>query len=194
MMAMPTRPRLIHLVLILAGLALLAAGAWYYSSAYEPVKGIADHAAGLAATSTPSATAVLPAPAMLDATLYFPNADLGSNEDCGKVFPVHRLIADTVNDSPYLELLKGPTPEEKKRGYATLIPEDVKILSISQRLVAAGRQILIDFSPQMSRAAGSCRVAAIRAQIEQTAKAIDPKTPAEVVISVNGETDEALQP
>jgi spore germination protein GerM len=130
----------------------------------------------------------------LDAVLYFPNAKLGSDQDCGKVFPVHRAITDTVNDSPYLELLKGPTADELKLGYLTSIPEGVKLNTISQREAANGHQVLLDFSSQMNTAAGSCRVTSIRAQVEQTAKAIDPQTPTEVILSVNGNTDEALQP
>lgn len=185
---MPHRPKLIHLVIIIGALAVLAAGAWYYSNAYDPV----DIGARPPASAT--STAPVAAPTPLDATLYFANANLGSDQDCSKVFPVHRLISDTLNDSPYLELLKGPTADEKKLGYASSIPEGVKIVSISQRAAAAGTQVLIDFSPQMSQAAGACRVSSIRAQIEQTAKAIDPKTPTEVIISVNGSVDQALQP
>ena len=181
---MSNRPRLIHLVLILLGLGVLAAGAWYYSNATEPVEGL------------PAAIkASAPAPAGgVDAVLYFPNAQLGSSQDCTKVFPVHRTITDTVNDSPYLELLKGPSADEKKLGYQTSIPDGVKINSITQRKVANGQQVLIDFNSVMNTAAGSCRVTSIRAQVEQTAKAVDPHTPTAVVLSVNGEIDTALQP
>lgn len=183
---MPNRPKLIHLIIILTGLGLLAAGAWYYTNAQESVAGIPENAIGGLTPQTPSQA--------LDAVLYFPNAALGSDQDCGKVFPVHRAITDTVNDSPYLELLKGPTADELKLGYLTSIPAGVTINSITKRVAANGVQVLIDFSAQMNKTAGSCRVTSIRAQVEQTAKGIDPTTPTDVILSVNGDAASALQP
>jgi len=184
---MKNRPKLLHLLLIALGLAALAAGALYYTNATEPVAGIPAGPTGLSAQPSETSSG-------LDAVLYFPNTQLGSDQDCGKVFPVHRAITDTVNDSPYLELLKGPTAEEKKLGYFTSIPEGVKINSITVRKLSGGTQALIDFSAQMNKAAGSCRVASIRAEIEQTAMHVQPDPPSSVVISVDGEIDTALQP
>jgi len=184
---MTKRPKLLHLLLIALGLAALAAGALYYTNATEPVAGIPAGPTGLSAQPPETSSGA-------DAVLYFPNAQLGSDQECSKVFPVHRTITDTVNDSAYLELLKGPTAEEKKLGYFTSIPEGVKILSISQRAGASGQQVLIDFSTQMNQAAGSCRVTSIRAQVEQTVMAANPKTVTQVIISVAGNIDEALQP
>lgn len=186
---MARTPRLIHLVLILLGLALLAFIAWYYTSAYEPVQGIDDRVpAHLSDTPT------TPAQAGAQAKIFFTNSNLGSDQDCTKVFPVDRTITDTVNDSPYLELLKGPTADETKLGYASALPAGAKIDSISLKKGTVGNTVIIDFDASLKNVAGSCRVQAIRSQIEATAKAIDPATPTEVIISVQGDAATALQP
>ena len=56
---MPYRPRLLHLILIALGLAVLAAGAFYYTNAYEPVAGLPAVSAPQVAQSpeTPEACA-----------------------------------------------------------------------------------------------------------------------------------------
>lgn len=187
---MTERPKLLHLLLIGLGLSLLAAGAMYYTSASDPVSGVYDREAKNLADIR-DAEAV---PAGKDFLLYFSNAQMGSDQDCTKVFPVHRVITDTVNDSPYLELLKGPTDEEAKLGYATSIPAGVKLQSVTSRKLAGGTQLLIDFSAEMHKAAGACRVTSIRAQIEQTATHVQPDPPVSVIISVGGQVETALQP
>lgn len=181
------RPRRLHLLIIAASLALLAAGAWFYSNASDPVPGIPARTAGLSAPA-------VAAKSDMDVTLYFPNAKLGSDLDCGKVFPVRRSIADTVNDGALQQLLKGPTSDERKLGYVTSIPSGVKVGSVTRRKIAAGTQVLVDLSAEMRTVSGSCRVASARAQIEQTLLHAQPDPPASVVISVEGETSSALQP
>ncbi len=187
---MSKRPRLIHLLLILLALAALACGAWWYTTTSDPVSGIEAPAGGARLSGNASSSPSVPA----DALLYFPNARLGSDQECGRVFPVHREISDTVNDSAVFELLKGPTDDEKKLGYGTAIPDGVAVRSITRRKAADGMVVVIDFDAGMKKAAGSCRVASIRAQIERTVQAVDPAVKTSVVISVDGDAATALQP
>jgi spore germination protein GerM len=86
------------------------------------------------------------------------------------------------------ELLEGPTVAERDRGYLTNIPPDVGIRSLR----VADDTAYADFDATLDRAAGSCRVMAIRAQIEATLLHLPAVR--EVVISVEGNVETALQP
>jgi len=120
----------------------------------------------------------------VQSNIYFSN----SQEDpesffCDRVYLVKRDI-----ETPYAalqELLKGPNQEEKDIGFFSNITEaELNDLSI------VDGKAFIDFNEL--QAAGSCRVIAIRAQIEQTLKQFDHID--EVIISIQGETEEVLQP
>lgn len=120
--------------------------------------------------------------------LYFSNIKFDPDMiDCSKVYPVSREVhmLTTPLDVMHL-LLQGPTEEEKEKGYTSPIPEGVKIneISISDGIAK------IDFSNL--NPGGSCRVAAIRAEITETLKQF-PEVK-EVIISVDGNIEEALQP
>lgn len=87
------------------------------------------------------------------------------------------------------ELLKGPTDAEKNSGFFTSINPDVKI----QKFSIEDRVAKVDFDKQLEfQMGGSCRVAAIRAQITQTLKQFSIIK--EVIISVDGRTEDILQP
>lgn len=109
--------------------------------------------------------------------------------DCGRVYPAGRIIDKTlsVGRSALEELLGGPTSEEKASGFSTSIPDGVEI----QSLVIKDGVAKIDFNSAVETG-GSCRVSAIRAQITETLKQFP--TVSDVVISVNGNVEEALQP
>jgi hypothetical protein len=122
---------------------------------------------------------------------YFGNTEKGSNDDCSLVFPVTRYITKTtaVANGAVLELLKGAMDEEKKEGYFTSINPGVKI----QKLTISNGAAKIDLSDDIERAVGgSCRVTNIRAQIEKTLKQFS--TVKSVIISVDGRTEDILQP
>jgi len=97
-------------------------------------------------------------------------------------------------------LLAGPTKNWKEQGYFTNIPEGVKLNSVK----VDGDVIHLDFSEELSSLAGSCAVNQARQQITMTAKYAATehlagyivKNPEDlkVVISVNGNTEEVLQP
>lgn len=123
--------------------------------------------------------------------VYFNNNKLDPEISCNKVFPVDRIIPKTLGiaRAALEELLKGPTEEEKAKGFFTSINPGVKIQSLSINDGLAK----IDFDPQLEfQVGGSCRVSAIRAQITQTLKQFP--TVNEVLISINGRTEDILQP
>lgn len=132
-------------------------------------------------------------PETASVTVYFPNASLaGDSTDCSLVFPVTRdfLKSDVKTETPLLELLVGVALPEAEAGYMTEIPANVRLVDFT----------LIDgvfhatFSKELDEGvAGSCRVGAIRAQIEKTLMAIPGVT--SVQISIEGKNDEEiLQP
>lgn len=111
--------------------------------------------------------------------------------DCSRTIAVERQVAKTaaVARAALEELLKGPTEEEKAAGYFTNINEGVKI----QKLVVENGVAKVDFDDQLEfQVGGSCRVAAISWQIVETLKQFP--TVEKVVISINGRTEDILQP
>ena len=87
------------------------------------------------------------------------------------------------------ELIAGPTSAEKRMGYGTVINPGVVV----QKLTIESGVASVDFNEELERqVGGSCRVSAIRAQIEETLKQFS--TVKEVIISINGRTQDILQP
>jgi len=123
---------------------------------------------------------------------FFINDDLApGSTDCSQVFSVERTIPQTkaVARAALEELLKGPTMEEKRANYATSINAGTKLQSI----VIEDGVAKADFSEELDRGvAGSCRVTAIRSQIENTL--LQFPTVNSVQISINGESETVLQP
>lgn len=111
--------------------------------------------------------------------------------DCQNVFPVERRVLKTqaVAGAALEELLKGPTPSEEEQGYFTSINQGVKV----QDLQIVDNEARVDFNDQLQyQVGGSCRVASIRSQITKTLEQFP--TINSVLISINGETEEILQP
>ena len=124
--------------------------------------------------------------------VFFNNSKLDPEFSCNKVFPVDRAIALTQAPAKAaLELLLAGnlTDEEKSDGFGTSINPNVKIQGLSIENSVAR----VDFNGQLEyQVGGSCRVAAIRAQITQTLMQFP--TVNEVIISINGRTEDILQP
>lgn len=122
----------------------------------------------------------------------FPNSKFYPDMiDCSKVFATARVITDTpaVGKAALEELFKGPTDQEKKDGYFTNIPTGVKI----QKLTIENGVAKVDLSKELQQGVGgSCRVDSIRAQITQTLKQFP--TVQNVIISIDGKTEDILQP
>ena len=125
--------------------------------------------------------------------VFFNNDKFDPNlMDCSKVYPVNRSIKPTlaVARAALEELFKGPTADERKLGYLTnIINSGVKI----QKLTIVGGVAKVDFSAELERAVGgSCKTTAIRSQITETLKQFP--TVNSVVISIDGRTEDILQP
>lgn len=113
------------------------------------------------------------------------------SDDCEKVYPLSRTVTRTraVERAAIEQLLAGLTDEEKNQGYFTSINEGVAldVLSIQHGVA------FVYFDKKLEESvAGSCRVTAIRAQIEETLKQFP--TVNEVIISIDGRTEDILQP
>ena len=128
----------------------------------------------------------------IDVFVSFPNNKLYPDMiDCTKVFRTTRTINDTlaVGNAALEELFKGPTDQEKENGYFTNIPTGVKI----QKLTIENGVAKVDLSKELEQGVGgSCRVDSIRAQITQTLKQFS--TVQNVIISIDGKTEDILQP
>lgn len=111
--------------------------------------------------------------------------------DCSVTKEVERTVPQTlgVARASIEALLRGEKPEERELGLVSNINPGVNMNSISIEDGVAK----VDFNQKFNEGVGgSCRVISIRAQIENTLKQF-PNVE-EVVISVNGETDDVLQP
>jgi len=123
--------------------------------------------------------------------VYFSNKDKGSSEDCSKVFPVTRTIlnAETLGPGTLEALLKGVSETEKTAGYFTSINDKILI----QKFEIKDKVAYVDFSSNFNEGvAGSCKVTAIKSQIENTLNNLPDID--SVVISVNGQTQGVLEP
>lgn len=123
--------------------------------------------------------------------VHFNNSRLDPEVTCVKTFAVEREIYKT-QEVAYLalsELLAGPTVAEQKANYQTSINKGVRINSIR---IDSGTAY-VDFNETLeAEVGGSCRVASIRWQITNTLKEFP--TVKNVVISINGRTEDILQP
>ncbi len=122
--------------------------------------------------------------------VYFSNSEMSAMEDCSEVFPVERTVSSTeaIGTAALSELLKGPTGEEKNEGYFTSLPDGVVLNSLNIEESNA----YADFNEALNQGGGSCMMENRRAQITETLKQFP--TVDSVIISVNGDTETALQP
>lgn len=126
-------------------------------------------------------------PETMQINLYFVEVIDGQEQ----IVAVERSIPYTVAPArAVLEaLLAGPLPHEEAEGLSTSIPEGTELLGID---IQEGRATA-DFSKELDEGvAGAAWVTAIRNQIEQTL--LQFGTVDEVIIMVEGESEEVLQP
>jgi len=120
-------------------------------------------------------------------SIFFLDPSLQEDGDCSEVDFEKRTVGKTQNvaELAILELLKGPTSDWA----VTLIPEFTTLNSISIENGTAK----VDFDSRIDAwSGGSCQIAALTAQVEQTLKQFP--TVDDVEISVNGESETILQP
>lgn len=120
--------------------------------------------------------------------VYFIDPALQQNNDCSEVDFEKRTMLKTQNVAELAveELLQGPTSEWA----VTEVPDYTTLNSISIQNGTA----YVDFDTYNINAwnGGACKVTALRAQIEQTL--LQFPTVDRVAITVNGESEEILQP
>lgn len=126
--------------------------------------------------------------------VFFNNNKLDPEVSCNKVFATEREILkiEAIGSAAVNQLLLGPTDQEQKEGFYTSINTGVGValqsLEIDEDGVAHA-----DFNSQLEQGVGgSCKVSAIRAQITETLKQFP--TIKSVIISINGRTEDILQP
>ncbi len=115
--------------------------------------------------------------------------------DCSRTIAVERQVpkSKAVATAALEALLRGATEEEINQGFVSNINSGVRIQKLTIDPSADGGVAKVDFDEQLEfQVGGSCRVAAIRAQITQTLKQFP--TVNEVIISINGRTEDILQP
>ncbi|MDQ3015025.1 MAG: GerMN domain-containing protein [bacterium] len=121
--------------------------------------------------------------------VFFGNSVQGA--ECEKVLSVIREVPKvaTIGKTAIEELLKGPTTLELSQGFSTALNTEVKVNS----LTISDGTARVDFSSNLNKSvAGSCRVQAIRAQIEETLRQFP--TVQNVIISIDGKTENILEP
>lgn len=122
---------------------------------------------------------------------FFTNTILDPEMTCQKVFAVDRQVAKTtgVARSALEELLKGVNESEKSKGYFSNLNTGITIKSLR----IENKTAYVDFDKTIEEGmGGSCRTSAIRAQIIKTLQQFP--TISNVVISVEGRTEDILQP
>jgi hypothetical protein len=123
--------------------------------------------------------------------VFFNSSTLDPENSCIAVFPVDRIVAKTesIGKTALNVLLEGQSYVESKQGYASNINMGVKLnsLSIDNGIAKC------DFDEQLeAQIGGACKVSAIRAQITKTLMQFP--TVKSVIISINGRTEDILQP
>jgi len=121
--------------------------------------------------------------------VFFGNSSKGA--ECEETKSVVREVPKvaTIGGTTLEELLKGPTSAEQSQGFSTALNAGIKVnsLTISNGIAR------VDFDSNLNKnVAGSCRVLAIRAQIEETLKQFP--TVQNVIISINGNRENILEP
>lgn len=111
---------------------------------------------------------------------------------CDVSYPVARRIALSENEmeASLDALLAGPNDQEKAQGFFSSLPEGLAVLALQQD---KGVVTVVFNRALRDGIAGSCRVSAIRSQIERTLKQFP--TVEEVKVRIEGVPDEeVLQP
>ena len=176
------RAKLIHLVLIIVLLGALGFLALVWRDAGESVPGLPPLANDMAQPPVQPSASV---------EIYLVNNNLDPAVTCTKVFPVTRIVSPGTDSlrGTLEALLAGPTAAEIDQGYGSILPRNLTV----NRLDRLNGTVFVDFGPELAKLAGSCAVSFARAEIEQTLAAFASASTS-VVISVNGNADEALQP
>ena len=134
-------------------------------------------------------------PSKMIVTVYLSNTLKDPNaSDCGRVFPLEKETAKRDNMpiiNTVLALLEPLTAEEKEAGYISNIPEGTFLNNIR---ISDSKVATVNFFGNLNKAAGSCAVSAIRAQITETLLQFNSIDSVIICIDGNCKQDEILQP
>lgn len=138
---------------------------------------------------SPASATVEPSPTPATAKLKVYYSRVVNNDI--EFVPVERNVPRTVavGRAAITELLKGPTPEEKAQGLYNPIPSNARLLSL--KIVDGVAYADFDEALQF-QVGGSLRVMAIRKVITLTL--LQFSTVQKVIISIEGRTEDILQP
>ena len=107
-------------------------------------------------------------PIFQDIDVFFIDTNASDNQTCTSTVRLVRGVVKTpkIGTSALLELFAGPTPEEKKMGFVSMIPDDVWLysLSIEQGLAT------VNVSKQINAVTNPCHMEGAIAQIQSTVK------------------------
>ncbi len=145
-----------------------------------------------AANETVTRTVLYGQPDQVGLKVYFKNDGMNSDKACELVFPVVRTVSGkiAIYRAAIEALLAGPNADEVSGGYATAIPGSVILKSVA---ADSSGTVTADFNERLSNGVtGTCRIGALRAQIAATLKQF-PEVH-DVIISVNGRSENVLQP
>ena len=123
--------------------------------------------------------------------VFYSNNNLDPQISCNKVFPVDRIISKSGSliENTLKALLGEMNRVDVEKEYDTNINQGTFVKSWSLKDGVAR----VDFNDILElNAGGSCRVSAIRAQITETLKQFP--TVQEVIISIDGRSEDILQP
>jgi spore germination protein GerM len=131
----------------------------------------------------------------LSAPLYFANSTKDPDVQNPEVtYPVNVTVKagkdEDVARNILDELLKGPSPDHKSKGYYTALPPKAKV----NFLKFEKGTIHVDFDNAINKGGGSCDMEQRRSQIENTLRNIPGHEVKKVIISVNGDSQNVMQP
>ena len=125
--------------------------------------------------------------------VYYNNLKLDPGmSDCSKVYPLKRELVETSDHAEVNALITLTLPlsqEEIGLAFVTNLPEGTQLISLK---IDGDGTAYADFTHQLNTGGGSCSMLARRAQIEKTL--LQFPNIKEVVISVDGQTEDVLQP
>lgn len=136
-----------------------------------------------------------PAAGKFSAKLFFANSQKDPEDLNPEVtYPVEISMEiekdDVVVKKMIQQLVQGPPETYKEQGYYTSLPSDTQVKSVT----ISDDTLTVDFNESLNEGGGSSMMDQRRSQIENTLKSIPGRSIKKVVISVNGDTQNVLQP
>jgi hypothetical protein len=149
---------------------------------------------------SPKATKIVvppkdPAGGNFSAKLFFANSQKDPEDLNPEVtYPVEISMEiekdDVMVKKMIQQLVQGPPGPYKEQGYYTSLPSDTQVKSVK----ISDDTLTVDFSESLNEGGGSSMMDQRRSQIENTLRNIPGRSIKKVVISVNGDTQNVLQP